>query len=463
MAYKQLLKSFQQFISQNHLIKRGEKIIVSFSGGIDSMTLLDLMLELSKRMKLTIAIAHFNHQLRGKESDEDEAFVREIAKKKKLRCFIENADTLSISEIEKKSIQETARNLRYNFLSTIRKKLGYDKIATAHNADDNTETILFNVFRGTGVHGMTGIPVFRKDLNIIRPLLFASRDEIVGYAGERDIIHREDSSNIKTDYTRNFIRHNLLPLIRENINPNIRGTLLRSTQMFSGIEQYVNHNANIFKKNVIKSKTKREIVISRAKFLDLPQLFKEQLLYQSIREFCKSDIDYTTVTSMLKIFDGQSGSYSSVSGDVIILRDRGDIIIQHWHHPGAFIFQIRLNAMNRFHNFTFKSSKTKSAKYTTNPNIEIIDSDLLGKDVHIRSWHEGDWFTPFGMKTKKKLSDFFIDKKIPLFKKLTVPILESDNNIVWVCGMRLDNRFRVTKNTKNILKLEFKMINKAKQ
>ena len=458
MTEHKLFKLFQQFILENRLIERGENIIVSVSGGIDSMALLNLMLDFKNRMKLTIAIAHFNHQLRGNESNEDETFIRDYARKKKIRCFIESADTNHISETEKLSIQEAARNLRYNFLSQIRKSLGYQKIATAHNADDNAETILFNIFRGTGIHGMTGIPVFRKDQFIIRPLLFASRDEISSYATEKYIPFREDSSNLKKEYTRNFIRHEILPAIRQNINPNIRGSLLRSSHIFAGLENYISIANKSLKKKIIRSKSKNEVTMFLNRFLSLPQFSKEQLLYEIAKEFCNSEIDYSTITTMLKISESETGTFSSVGNDVLILRDRNYLIIKRWKRPSAFVYPIKLGTEHNFNDFKFKSSKVSRATYTNNRKIELIDGDLLGKDIHIRSWHDGDWFFPLGMNKRKKLSDFFIDEKIPLLKKLTLPILESDGRIVWVCGMRLDNRFRITKESKNIIKLEYKRI-----
>ncbi|MBI5019871.1 MAG: tRNA lysidine(34) synthetase TilS [Ignavibacteriales bacterium] len=458
MTEHKLFKAFQQFIIENRLIERNEKIIVSVSGGIDSMTLLNLMLEFKNRMKLTIGVAHFNHQLRGSESNEDEAFVHDYAKKRNILCFIESADTNQISEAEKLSIQETARNLRYNFFSKIRKSLGYQKIATAHNADDNAETILFNIFRGTGIHGMTGIPIFRKDQLIIRPLLFASRDEITSYATEMNIPFREDSSNLKKDYTRNFIRHELLPSIQQNINPNVRGTLLRSSHIFTGLEKFISTTNKSLKKKIIRSKTKNEIIISRHRFISLPQFSREQLLYEITRDFCRSEIDYSTIITIMKISEAGTGTFSSIGNDVLILRDRNNLIIRRWERPPAFYYPIRIEAEYKFNDFKFKSSKISKPRFTQNRNIELIDGDLLGKDVHIRSWHDGDWFTPLGMNQKKKLSDFFIDEKIPLLKKLTIPILESDGRIVWVCGMRLDNRFRITKASKNIIKLEYKRI-----
>ena len=194
MTEQPLFKSFQEFIHKNHLIERGEKILVSVSGGIDSMSLLDLLLELKKRLKLDITVAHFNHQLRGAESDEDEAFVRNTAKESGIECYVECADTITASEVEKLSIQETARDLRYAFLAKLRRSLGYQKIATAHNADDNAETIIMNLLRGSSVHGLTGIPIFRNDRLVIRPLLFAPREEISRYASSHKIRYREDSS-----------------------------------------------------------------------------------------------------------------------------------------------------------------------------------------------------------------------------------------------------------------------------
>jgi len=455
MTEQPLLHSFQESIHKNHLIERGEKLIVAVSGGIDSMVLLDLLSVLKKRLKLDLAVAHFNHQLRGKESDDDEAFVRLAANDRSLVCYVESADTKQIAETEKLSIQEAARNLRYHFLTKLRRSHGCQKIATAHNADDNAETIILNLIRGTGVHGLTGIPIRREDQLIIRPLLFATRECIQKYASEHHILYREDSSNLKNDYTRNFLRHKLLPLIRENINPNLTATLGRSSELFLKLEAYLNSQVEPKLKKIIERQTVQELSLNLKTFLEQPVFIQEQILHRFAKIFTSSEIDYGTVRSMMDISHGDTGSSCSISQDVKIYRDRNHLIFRRTPLVGSFSYTVEINKKYKFDNFLFESSEVSIAKLSKNPNIEYIDRDAVDNKFSIRSWYEGDWFIPLGMRDRKKVSDFFIDQKIPLFEKQTVPILFSDENIVWICGKRLDNRYKIKPKTKYIIKLKF--------
>ncbi|MDI6767142.1 MAG: tRNA lysidine(34) synthetase TilS [Bacteroidota bacterium] len=455
MAEQPLLHSFQEFIHKNHLIERGEKLIVTVSGGIDSMVLLDLLCVEKQRWKLDLAIAHFNHQLRGEESANDEAFVRSAAKKRSLVCYVECADTKQIAETEKLSIQEAARNLRYDFFKKLCSSIGFQKIATAHNADDNAETLLLNIFRGSGVHGLTGIPVYRKDQAIIRPLLFATRTDIQEYAHYRKLMYREDSSNLKSDYTRNFIRLEIIPLILNNINPNLTATLNRMSGTFNQLEDYINSLLETIRTGVIEKSSKDEIIINLERFFQHPLFIQEQLLLQIGKEFTNSEIDSGTVHTMLNISRAKTGSSGSLTKNKIIYRNRNQIVFKRFFQTTPYSYTIELNRKYQFEAFCFASSEVDKAEISVDPNIEYIDAEKIGKHLIIRSWQEGDWFIPLGMKGKKKLSDFFVDQKFPLFEKQMIPLLISDNNIVWICGKRLDERFKINSKTKKIIKLEY--------
>ncbi len=455
MAEQPLFHSFQEYIHKHHLVERGENLIVAVSSGIDSMVLLDLLCVLKQRWKLDLAVAHFNHQLRGKESDDDESFVRSATTGRSLVCYVECADTKQIAESEKLSIQEAARNLRYYFLTKLRRSHGYQKIATAHNADDNAETIILNLIRGTGVHGLTGIPIRRADQLIIRPLLFATRECIQKYASEHHISYREDSSNLKNDYTRNFLRLKLLPLIRENINPNLTATLGRSSELFNKLEEYLNSQIEPKLKKIIVCRTVNELSLNLIALLEQPVFIQEQILHRLGKEFTSSEIDYGTVRTMINLSHSGTGASCSISKDVIIYRDRNHLIFRRTPLASSFSYTVEINKKYKFDTFLFESSEVPIAKLSKNLNIEYIDRDAVGNKFSIRSWHEGDWFIPLGMRDRKKVSDFFIDQKIPLFEKQTVPILFSDENIVWICGKRLDNRYKIKPKTKYIIKLKF--------
>ncbi len=239
-----LLTAFQRFIKENQLIHAGDSLIVAVSGGVDSMALLDLLATVQEPMSLRLGVAHFDFRLRGEESEQDEEFVRAQAQSHGFDCYIRRADTAHVAAEQKRSIQEVARDLRYQFFDELRQSLGFGNIATAHHADDNAETILLNIIRGTGVAGLSGIPLRRKDLNLVRPLLFATRQQIQAYASERNLAFREDSSNAANDYSRNFLRHKIIPLLQKEINLNLSLTLLRTGAIYEQLEQYLNRTAD---------------------------------------------------------------------------------------------------------------------------------------------------------------------------------------------------------------------------
>jgi tRNA(Ile)-lysidine synthase len=453
MAEQPLFPSFQEFIHTNHLFERGEKILVSVSGGVDSMVMLHLLCSIQDRMQIKLFVAHFNHRLRGMESDGDEQFVREAATEQSLECYVETADTRQMAETEKRSIQEVARNMRYEFLTKIRRAHGFQKIATAHNADDNAETILFNIFRGTGIHGMTGIPVERQDQLIIRPLLFATRSRILEYAQEHSIPYREDSSNATNKYTRNFIRHDVVPVIRENINPNLVITLNKSGRIFAQLESYLTTITTDILKTMVEERSPEVIVLNNTEFNAQPEFLQENILHSIGVNFCRSEIDFNTVKTMARIAGGETGSSCSITKEIVFYKNRDHLIFQRVSQQEPFWYTIELEKAYTHENFTFESAFTNRAVFTNDPQTEFIDADKLGTQLVVRSWEEGDWFVPFGTNDKKKISDYFIDMKIPLFEKHSIPLLISDGMIVWVVGMRLDNRFKVTLQTKRILKL----------
>ena len=232
VSSRTILTRFHEYSRRRRLIGEQGHLIAAVSGGVDSMVLLDLLVSERESLGLSLIVAHFNHQLRGEESDADEAFVVQRAGQYGLEVYVDRANTAEVARLTRTGIQEAARNLRYDFFAKLLESSGYDALATAHNADDNAETVLLNLFRGAGVLGLSGIPVARPDTKIIRPLLFARREEIEEYAEAARIPFRTDSSNAGDAYTRNFIRHQVLPLVRDQINPNIVETLHRSSELF---------------------------------------------------------------------------------------------------------------------------------------------------------------------------------------------------------------------------------------
>lgn len=451
------LASLNLYICENQLLKTGDKVVLAISGGIDSMVLLDSLCKLKNNWNLTLAIAHLNHMLRERESDEDEDFIKQISKKYNIDCYIERVNTALVAESKKLSIQETARNLRYEFLNKIRTSTGFTKIATGHNADDNTETILLNIFRGSGIQGLTGIPPFRYDIPTIRPLLFATRADVEMYALENKIPYRVDSSNLKTDYIRNLIRHEILPIVKEKINPNISTTFNRSAKLFNQLEEYLDNEIRKISNDIILTKRTDQLEINLNKLSTYPEFLQEYFLLKVAREFSKHDIPYSTVRSIYKTIKSDTGKSCSIKLNIAFYKDRDKGVFKIITPPKPFRYNIIPDKEYEFEHFYFKSQYTEKAEFNDDPNTEYVDAELLHNNLILRNWTEGDWFIPLGLEGKKKVSDFFIEQKIPIFKKHIIPILESEGKIVWICGLKIDNRFKITDRTRKILKISYKM------
>ena len=454
---KDFINRFKEFIQKNKLISPEDKIIVAVSGGVDSVVLLDVLNELKSQLKLELIVAHFNHKLRGTESDEDENFVKKFASELGIECYVRSEDTKEYCKSKKISIQEGARELRYNFFETLRLIKGFDKIATAHNANDNAETVLLNLFRGSGINGLAGIQMKRG--NIIRPLLFATRDEIEEYAYEKGLTYRVDSSNFKTTYRRNYIRLNLLPLISENINPGIIETLNRTAQIFSELSEFIRHEALKIIKFVAVEENPGKILIDIQRLKNYLFFIQESVIISTIETFFNERIDFARVLSVLNLIDSTPGSSMMISKDLFVYRDRQYLVfirkpelfeteVFAYVHPGE-------KYETDFFVFSSEFVKKEDVQFNRNPQVEYIDAELIADELILRNWQPGDWFIPLGMKGRKKLSDFLIDLKIPVYEKRKILVLESEGKIVWVCGFRLDDRFKITDSTQKILKIEF--------
>ncbi len=455
MPVDSLLQAVRSHLRKYRLIDRGEQIIIAVSGGIDSMVLFDVLCMLREDLRLRLAVAHFNHQLRGTDSAQDEAFVRIASNTRGVECYVERADTKALSEELKRSIQETARDLRYAFFGKLRRSIGFQKIATGHHADDNAETILFNFCRGAGVQGLSGIPIWRRDIGVVRPLLGVTREQISRYAGARAIAYREDVTNARHDYSRNFLRHEVIPRIQEEINPNFVSTLLRTGEIFDELERFLEEESKLFLQRMTVSRSSGEIVLD-LNILHLQPLFlQEYILLQTARTIVNSGIDFSTVRALVSLSNAETGSFCSISKNIIAYRNRGHLIFKQRPQIHSYRYPIQLNKAYAFEDFHFASKQVGEALFGADPHVEFADASAFGRELVIRTWHEGDAFVPLGMKERKKLSDFFIDEKVPVFEKQAIPLLISDGEIVWVCGKRLDDRFKITPGTKQIIKLEY--------
>lgn len=428
---------FQNHFSTQFPFLQKAKILIAVSGGLDSMVLLDLLLKLN----LDVAVAHCNFQLRGDESDEDEAFVKSYCTLNSIKGFFQKFDTKQFAEDEKVSIQLAARKLRYEWFYELLATENFDYVVTAHHLDDQLETFLIHFSRGTGLDGLCGIPT--QNDKIIRPLLTFSRAEIETFAKENNLKWREDSSNASDKYARNKIRHHVIPILKE-LNPSFLDSFENTLQNLNQAQGLVDDASRIVYRKVVQDvETKK--VINLNELLQLPNY--QAYLYQWLLPFGFS--------AWLDIYDlvvAQSGK-QIFSEHFRLLKDRETLIIEPKSEKISDEYLINKNQAEL--NFPLKLRLISVSEIgKSDAKTIFVDAEALKFPLQLRKWQEGDYFYPFGMNGKKKLSKFFKDEKFSLIDKENAWILCSDNQIVWLVGKRMDERFKITENTQTILKIQ---------
>jgi tRNA(Ile)-lysidine synthase len=437
-----VLKQFEINIKKNNLFTKTDKILVAFSGGVDSVVLCDLLFKAGYNFEL----AHCNFQLRENEANDDTAFCEDYAKSINSKCHTIYFNTKEYALTNKLSIQMAARELRYNWFKELISENGYTYLLTAHHANDNAETLFVNLTRGTGIKGLQGIP--EKQNNIIRPLLFATKQDIIDYAGKNKIIFREDSSNQEVKYKRNFIRHQIIPELKK-LNPALEETLNSSIHYFKQSAQIVAQFCEIKFNEMCKEENNLlKINIS----LLLKEAQKETLLFEWLhfKNFKASQIEQL---ANLLIEDGSIGKqFESPTHELVV--DRTDIIVKK-KNSEILINEFHINSLTETNNlpFTLILEEINKVDFSQNKNeIFITVTDNLFP-LTLRKWKIGDKFKPFGMTGFKKISDYFKDQKLTKFEKEDAWILESNAQIIWVVGYRMDDRFKVTDESIKILRI----------
>ncbi|HEY8689742.1 MAG TPA: tRNA lysidine(34) synthetase TilS [Chitinophagaceae bacterium] len=434
-----LLQKFTDFIKKENLFQAKDRLLLAVSGGVDSVVLC----ELCKQAGFDFVIAHCNFQLREDESGRDEQFVRELAKKYSSEIFVKKFETEKYAEQNKLSIQVAARELRYEwFNSLIGDEIKY--ILTAHHANDNIETLLMNFFKGTGINGLQGI--LPKQANVIRPLLFAKKEEFLEFAKENGLSYVEDSSNASDKYTRNYFRNQLIPSIQK-VFPQVEENLINNIQRFTEIQTLYQQSIDLHKKKLLEKKGE-EIHIPVFKLL------KSQPLATIVYEIVK-DFGFTSnqTDEVIKLLKSDSGKYVQ-SPRHRVLKNRNWLIVTPVNTEISE--NILIEEKDKEIKFLSGKLEIKKAlvavyKLSANENIAQLDADEITFPLLLRKWKQGDYFYPLGMNKKKKLSRFFIDQKMSMTEKENTWVIEMNKKIVWVVGKRIDNRFKITGKTKNIL------------
>ncbi len=465
-----LQQAFIQHLKQFPFIQKQQKQLLAVSGGADSVVLCDLM----SASGYDFVIAHCNFQLRKEESERDEQFVRSLGEKYNKEVLVKKFETEKHALENKVSIQVAARELRYKWFyeiisgeysmlnaqySIFNEELTTSNslhltpytlhhILTAHHANDNIETLLMNFFKGTGISGLHGIlPVQGK---IIRPLLFAKKEELLAYAKEKNLPFAEDSSNLSDKYTRNFFRHNIIPLLK-GVYPNVEDNILNNIQRFTEAEELYKQSVDVHKKKLLETKG-NEVHIP---VLKLQKTFPlSTILYEIIKDF---GFTPNQLTDVIALPESETGKYVSSSSHHII-KNRNWLIIspkQTAEAANILIEETEKKVVFSNGELNFELIDILHFQIPSVANVAALNYAEITFPLLLRKWKQGDYFYPLGMKKKKKLSKFFIDQKLSKTDKENTWVLEMNKKIIWIVGQRIDDRFKIHPLTKQVLKISF--------
>lgn len=442
------------FIARENLISPGDDILIALSGGPDSVYLLHFLIKYKRKFKISVSAFHLNHMLRGKESDGDEKFCSLLCKKNNIPFYSCKSDIKKLAKEKKLSIEETARGERYRLIEQLRKEKKFNKVITAHNSNDNAETILLNLFNGCGLHGIAGIPVKRGI--IIRPMLPVSKEEIIESLKSEKISFRVDSSNLSNDYKRNYLRNKIIPLLKKDFNPRLEDALFRSGRIFEQGKNILDRiTEELLKTETMFAGGKAEIKLERIS--KSPDLFGT-LLRNVIQKYFSLEITFDDYLAVKELADKQVGRRISLSSGLTALKERGRIDIYSPVGGEEPCFELRIGEKVNINGMIIGISETKGTAGTSKnlEKSEIIEADNIDDIFILRKWKSGDRFNPLGMKGFKKVSDFLTDQKISASGKKNQLILLNRNNIVWVCGLRIDDRYKIKENSKRAIQLWLK-------
>ncbi len=445
-----MIHAFKSYVGKQQLLCHGDKTLVAISGGIDSVVLTHLFYQ----AELPFALAHVNFGLRGNDSDGDEDFVIQLAKKYGVECHIRKVNAEEFAFDKKVSIQMAARELRYTWFQELALRHNYQQIATAHHWDDSVETVLLNLAKGTGIRGLHGI--LSEKENLIRPLLFANKGELKTYAEGNHLVWREDASNASDKYQRNYIRHNIVPAF-QHLNPSWNESMKSSIAYFQAAESLMQARLDTLKSEIVAIENE-SIKINLPLLMQYPH--PAFMIHEWISEFgftasqCQNIVDTAHSATGNQFFSNQFQGL--IDRDLLIISPKGNTQDKGWADgvislkalQGTFV----VNGMGKL---VWEQLNFNQMPKFDHSNEAFFDADSLGEEIIIRQWKKGDRFQPLGMNHKKLLSDFMIDAKIPLNLKSSVIVLCSGDNIAWVIKHRIDDRFKITNKTKRILKITY--------
>lgn len=463
-----ILEKVKNTIEKHSMLKKGDKVIIALSGGPDSVCLMDVLSRLKDEYGIRLYAAHLNHQIRGIEAQKDAMFCMKRCEEEGIMCFIKAYDVPAYSREKGLSIEEGARELRYGMFFELQKKLSADKIAVAHNLDDQAETLIMRMMRGTGLEGLKGMEYSRSD-GIIRPLLDVTRAEIEAYISQRGLSFRIDSTNLEDIYTRNKIRLRLIPYMADNFNVDIKKALSRMGSLLSDDAEYINSCAKTEFDRVCSMEGEGEVRIDTDALTALHNAISSRVVRMAIGAIL-GDIKGVQQVHIEYVIElargGKEGSRIDISRGLMAIKENGRIVIKKNQAPDlnaekmSFDYELESEGSVRIEEIGVRVQtkiidKGDSLHIERDRRTAYFDFEKVKGKLSVTSRMEGDRIRPIGLGGTKKLKDLFIDLKIEREKRDYIPVLRDENGVMWVMGYRLSEDYRVDAHTKKLLKVTF--------
>jgi tRNA(Ile)-lysidine synthase len=463
-----VLEKVLDTIKKYNMLCSGDNVVVGVSGGADSMALLHILKRFEQYLDIKVCVAHIHHGIRGQDADKDAEFVHQISKEWGIPFFLKKADIPALSEKWHMSEEETGRWVRYSFFEEVCHDTGANRIALAHHKDDNAETILHNIIRGSGLNGLAGIRAVR-DEHVIRPLIEIGRAEIEEYCKEYDICFRHDYTNDDIKYTRNRIRHQLIPYIQENFNPNFTDTLIRMGHIAADDDDFLMDYARgeLVKQAIVED---NDIRLPLDILLQMPTAIQRRMIRLAAMHLMGRDyvLELRHIDSIIDLVRcSQVGAVIHLPLELRAIKEYNFFVLRKGVSDGKvcippFIYELNIPGeifVKEIGMMLSAQRVPEMNKGLCSPWHVYIDADSISPPLIIRNRLKGDKFNPLGMKGSKKLKDYFIDRKIPREQRSKVPLVVSGQHILWVVGYQISNSARIQKGTQNIVALEAKMVN----
>lgn len=459
-TFLKFVQKVEHFLINDMLIDGASKIVLAVSGGVDSMTLLDVMAILAEKYQFKLAVAHFNHNLRGAESNKDLDFVKNEAKEYGIPFYFANGKVKKYAEKNSISIETAARILRYNFFERVSRNFDADFVATAHTANDSVETFFINLFRGSGLTGLCGIPFRRqliKDVLLIRPLIDFKKNQLIEYANIRNIKWREDNSNSLLEYTRNKVRLDLIPKLENDFNPSIIDVINRTTRLIQSADKIIHNYVKKHLSDVIDNVSADSFSFNIPILSTFDKFVQGEMIQTAfLKYFRLSPPSLAKIDRILDLIDSETGAFFEITKSITVAKDRNFLVFFRNFEKkeiNLIINKIGTYTINGY-KINLQEVNKRQVKLSNSPNEEYLDFDLVPSLLYIRNWKDGDSFQPLGMQGTVKISDFLTNQKISFLERSKILVLCSKNDIIWVIGKRISEKYKIKEDTKRFLKIE---------